>query len=400
MLIDRLELTNLLSFGPDSPALDLRPLNVLIGPNGSGKSNLLEAIRLLSCAPTGIAQPLGANGCAADWIWRGGSEPRRAEIGVVFAASDSSAALSYRLAFLGQGKRFRVANEILEAHGTGGNDCNEQDAFYFQRPPRNPSHSAQTSVDEAELTTAEGQSRTRMNLDDQQSLLALVGDDPLRFPQVCRVADALKRIRIYRDWTFGRLAPMRHPEPTNQSSDVLLDDAANLGLVLNLLNQDTAAKQQLLQTLRGLYAGISDLRVNIEHDKVNVYLREGRVEIPATRLSDGTIRYLCLLAILCHPEPPPLVCLEEPELGLHPDILPGLGDLLVEASKRCQLVVTTHSDVLVDKLSDTPESVVVCEKHDGQTQTRRLDDDGLKHWLKRYSLGELWTRGELGGNRW
>ena len=142
-----------------------------------------------------------------------------------------------------------------------------------------------------------------MNLDDQQSLPALVGDDPLRFPQVCRVADALKRIRIYRDWTFGRLAPMRHPEPTNLATSCWT--MGQLGSRTESA-EPGAAKQQLLQTLRGLYAGISDLRVNIEHDKVNVYLREGRVEMPATRLSDGTIRYLCLLAILCHPKPPPL----------------------------------------------------------------------------------------------
>ncbi|MCZ0954719.1 MAG: AAA family ATPase, partial [Rhodospirillaceae bacterium] len=122
--------------------------------------------------------------------------------------------------------------------------------------------------------------------------------------------------------------------------------------------------------------------------------------VPATRLSDGTLRYICLLAVLCHPDPPPLVCLEEPELGLHPDLLPGLADLLREASERTQLIVTTHSDVLVDKLTDEPDSVVICEKLDGQTQLRRLDSDDLNHWLDRYSLGELWTKGELGGNRW
>jgi predicted ATPase len=75
---------------------------------------------------------------------------------------------------------------------------------------------------------------------------------------------------------------------------------------------------------------------------------------------------LCLLAILCDPEPPPLVCIEEPELGLHPDILPKLADLLVSASERTQLIVTTHSSLLVDAMTDRPESIVVCEKHQGQ----------------------------------
>ena len=65
-----------------------------------------------------------------------------------------------------------------------------------------------------------------------------------------------------------------------------------------------------------------------------------------------------------------------------------------------QLVVTTHSDVLVDSLTEVPESVVVCEKHHGQTEMRRLNRNELATWLDKYRLGELWTSGELGGNRW
>jgi len=95
-----------------------------------------------------------------------------------------------------------------------------------------------------------------------------------------------------------------------------------------------------------------------------------------------------------------MICIEEPELGLHPDILPGLADLLREASERCQIIVTTHSDVLVDALTDTPESIVICEKEDGQTKLKRLNRDELSHWLEKYRLGELWISGELGGTRW
>ena len=95
-----------------------------------------------------------------------------------------------------------------------------------------------------------------------------------------------------------------------------------------------------------------------------------------------------------------MICIEEPELGLHPDLLPTLTDLMLDASQRSQLVVTTHSDVIVDALTDQPESVVICEKHDGETEMRRLDKDDLSKWLKDYGLGKLWTDGELGGNRW
>ena len=127
--------------------------------------------------------------------------------------------------------------------------------------------------------------------------------------------------------------------------------------------------------------------------------RGGR-RITAARLSDGTLRYLCLLAILLHPDPPPLIAIEEPELGLHPDIIPHVARLLVAASERTQLVVTTHSRLLVDALSENPGSIVVCEQVNGESQFERLDPERLEGWLEKYSLGDLWSMGELGGNRW
>jgi len=60
---------------------------------------------------------------------------------------------------------------------------------------------------------------------------------------------------------------------------------------------------------------------------------------------------------------------------LHPDILPKLADLLVSASQRTQIIVTTHSDILVDAMTERPEMVVVCEKHDGQTEMRPLEQN-------------------------
>ena len=170
--------------------------------------------------------------------------------------------------------------------------------------------------------------------------------------------------------------------------------------MLNSLRKEPKVKRQVLESLKTLNEGITDFHVNIEGGSAQLFLEEGNITVPATRLSDGTLRYLSLVAILCHPKPPPLVCIEEPELGLHPDILPALCDLLRDASKHCQLIVTTHSDVLIDALTDTPESVIVCEKHAGQTEMRRLSKDDLSAWLKDYSLGELWRKGELGGNRW
>ena len=155
--------------------------------------------------------------------------------------------------------------------------------------------------------------------------------------------------------------------------------------------------QAAARVLRVLYDGIDDFDVDIEGGTVQVFFHEGSYTVPATRLSDGTLRYLCLLAILCHPQPGPLVCIEEPELGLHPDVLPTLAALLKEASERTQLIVTTHSDVLVDAFTDMPEAVLVAGRSKHGTALERLSPEILRPWLEKYRLGQLWTRGDIGG---
>ena len=71
MLMHRIKLKNILSFGPNEQDLELKPLNVLIGPNGSGKSNLIEAIGLLAATPTDVTAPIREGGGSENWLWRG-----------------------------------------------------------------------------------------------------------------------------------------------------------------------------------------------------------------------------------------------------------------------------------------------------------------------------------------
>lgn len=172
--------------------------------------------------------------------------------------------------------------------------------------------------------------------------------------------------------------------------------------MLNLIRNDLSAKKRLLKELHFFYADVEDYGINISGGSVQIFFQERglRTSIPATRLSDGTLGYLCLLSILCHPSPPPLICIEEPELGLHPDVLPNLGRLLREASEFSQIVVTTHSECFVDSFTDLPEAVLVAEKKEAGTELTRLNGEELKPWLDKYRLGNLWTRGDIGGTRW
>jgi predicted ATPase len=147
----------------------------------------------------------------------------------------------------------------------------------------------------------------------------------------------------------------------------------------------------------------SHLSVKVQSGSVQIMMQEEGFASPisATRLSDGTLRFLALLALLLKPEPSPLICIEEPELGLHPDGLAIIAELLVEASQRTQIVVTTHSDVLVSALTEYADSVLVCEHLGGRgTQLQRLESEKLQEWLKEYRLGQIWRIGKLGGNLW
>src|SRR5581483_7534293 len=103
------------------------------------------------------------------------------------------------------------------------------------------------------------------------------------------------------------------------------------------------------------------------------------------RMSDGTLKFLSLLAALFHPKPPALMCIEEPEAGLHPDAMQLVAEVLMEASESIQLIVTTHSDALIDHLTDRPDSVLVCERDfDNGTQVKRLSKVELQAWLEHY----------------
>lgn len=389
MLIKKIRLTNVLSFGDSNEDIELGNLNVLIGPNGSGKSNLIEVISLLQSAPKELAAPVRKGGGIRDWLWKGAKKtPVNAKIEVVVAPLSAGLKdLQYTLSFTEAGQRFELIDERLE---NASPDEGETEPYFFYRY-----QNGQPVINVKE----EHRSLQRENVDPEQSILAQ-RKDPDQYPELTWLGEQFGRIKIYREWAFGRKAELRLPQVADALNSFLNEDCLNIGLVLNQLRRQPAIKKEILKYLAEFYEGVDDFDISVEGGTVQLFLQEGDYTIPATRLSDGTIRYICLLAILCHPDPPPLVCIEEPELGIHTDIIPLIGQLLKEASNRTQLIVTTHSDVLVDELTDVPDSVLVCEKEKSCTSIKRLNTGQLKEWLEKYTLGDLWRKGEIGGTRW
>lgn len=386
-LLHSLALGNFLSFGPEMWRLPLGNLNVLVGPNASGKSNLLEAISLLRSAPTDLRPVILRGGGVGEWVWKG-APGGNATLEAIFTNPGGSQPLRHVLSFRAEQQSFRLEDERIENERPYSG---QPEPYFFYRYQQG----------QPVINTREGNRRSlrRETVQPDLSILAQLRD-PESYPEITHLAKIYERVRLYREWAFGRNTVFREPQKADLRNDRLEEDFSNLGLFLNRLRRQSKVKAALLNGLRDLYEGLTDFDVSIEGGTVQVFFTEGDFTVPATRLSDGSVRYLCLLAILCDPDPPPLIGLEEPELGLHPDLLPKVADMLVAAAQRTQLIVTTHSDILVDALTEHPDALVICEKHDGRTALRRLAKEEVQPWLEKYRLGQLWTRGQLGGTRW
>lgn len=409
--IRTLRLQNLLSFGSEGKEIELHSLNVLIGPNTSGKSNTLAALSLLRATPQDLVIPIVEGGGIREWLWKGNTSQPIAEIEATVEYPPGSMPLRYRLSFTEVHHRLELVDEAIENERK--RNLSNPDVYFFYRFQRGrpvlnvrtiPTAPPVLTVSTAEVVDQDQRALRSLRREDllrDQSVLSQ-RKEPDQYPELTYLGNQFAIIQLYREWNLGRYAVARVPQPADLPGDVLFENARNLGLVLNNLRNRPAVKRILLEKLQRFYDEAEDIVTEVQGGMVQLFLHEKNLSepIPATRLSDGTLRYLCLLTILCHPNPPPLVCLEEPELGLHPDILPTIAELLIEASQRTQLIVTTHSDVLVSALTDVPDAVLVCERDAMGSHLRRLESERLKKWLERYSLGELWRMGEIGGTRW
>ena len=401
--IHHLKLQGLLSFAPDMPSFELHDLNVLIGPNGSGKSNVIEAIELLRATPTDFAAAIREGGGATEWLWKGETEKKIAGIEIVTGdrntglTTPNERPLRYRLEFLTDNTRVEVFDEALEETRplTGYPDV----YFYYRFHKGNPVINARNPGEADQPETGPSRRLRRQDLLPDQSVLSQIRD-PALYPELTWLGRQFGNIQMLRDWTFGRYTAPRQAQPADLPEDRPLPDYRNLVLILDKIEHDDQMFQKFNGLLKRFFPRLERISTKVSSGMMQFYLHEAglRSPVPATRLSDGTIRFIALLATLLTPSPPPLICIDEPELGLHPDAVSLVADLMVEASQRTQLIVATHSDALLSALNGKPDSVVACERVGVGTTLRRLDSSLLADLLDAYPLGDLWRMGELGAN--
>jgi len=399
--ISSIKLNNLLSFGTDDEPLTLEPLNILIGPNAVGKSNLVDALSLLRASANGsLPKFVSDSGGVREWLWKGRSiADTSIEVVLPYhegSGEEGNLALRYYVSFKGgDDSEPLLVDEWLEgvAKPAGEQQVIRYMTYILKGKHLNEDVEAQKELRQLSLSVKNADFKALLREFRREVEGRLIND---------KIVGLFRSFTFYRNFNFSRipLAPARTAQPVGSTAGFLSEDASNLPVLLKSLC-DMGLKSEVQHYLREFDAEAIDFEVK-EVGKptlLQLVIKEGDYLIDASRFSDGTLRWLSLLAILLHPTPPPLICLEDPEIGLHPDLLPILADLLRQASIQTQLIVTTQSVALINNFTDSPQLVFVCEKEEGATKIRQLNPERLASQLERYKLGSLWTTGQIGGNR-
>jgi len=370
-------------------------LNVIIGPNGSGKSNLLRALSLLQqSAQGGLAEAILRQGGIGPLLWDGQVQELSWSVKtdpVSPNLDEEREALTYelRLRQLGATSAYRIEYELLGNYYRRDRGEKSEPYKFLER---RPGHAVTFDVQEHGLAAHEG------SVPDDQSLLSLVAG-PFGNPIVLAFRDRLASWGIYHDLHVDQKAPLRQPAVARLEKRVAADGQNLIPALHTLYSSSRDFKSDVDQAMRAAFGDdFEDLTFPPAADqRVQMRLRWRSLKSAqsAADLSDGTIRFLLLLAILANPEPESLIAIDEPEVGLHPGMLPIVAEFAREAARRTQVILTTHSPQFLDAFRQEPPTTTVAHWVDGETRLSVVDGEELARWLEEYSLGALFRSGEL-----
>lgn len=234
MLIKNIKIKNLLSFNDDGIDLELKKLNVLIGSNGSGKSNFIEAISLLQSAPSYLASPVKDSGGISVWLYQGTKNPiANIEVLLNIKNTKHPITIKHSLSFGEVGNKFDLQDEKIEDSAIHSkNKKSKVSYFYYKFQNNHP------------ILNIKGTERTleRIDIDPEQSILSQ-RKEPDQYPEITEIGKEYQKIRIYREWTFGRYSMSRQPQKADRRNDFLEENYHNLGLVLNKISTQPALKK-------------------------------------------------------------------------------------------------------------------------------------------------------------
>lgn len=369
-------------------------LNVVIGPNGSGKSNLLRFLELMALSANGsLGECVQSSGGMGAITWDGQVNSislgaRVSPIDEFSFPSQQELIYNFGLVRLGQSSSYRIEQEALTEFYKGKQVTPVKLLERLQLNGR--------IIDqEQHVITFSEESIT-----EEESLLSMVRGPFVNNILIKRFQASLANFKIYHDVRVDQHSSMRQPVVVGLGR-ILNSDGQNLVTVLHHLYEgDREFKKDLNTAMRAAFGDDYDelrfppaANTRIQLEVRWKTLKDGQ---SAANLSDGTLRFLFLLTVLSQPWPlVPLIAIDEPETGLHPSMFPIIAEYAVEASKRSQIIFTTHSPQFLDAFTDTKPTTTVAKWEAGETQLKTIADSELDYWLKEYTLGALFRSREL-----
>ena len=346
-----------------SLSLSLNSLNVFIGANGSGKSNFIGLFKFLNRVINKQLQVYTGESGGADTILHYGRK-RSDHLSVQLAFAHETNGYEFTLVPTAE-DRFVLSEETVWFHGAG-----------YSQPYR---ERLMAGGPEAKLPDyAEGRSS--------------------------RVAGyVISDLKSWKLYHFHDTSDSARVKQTGDISDsrVLHPDAGNLAAFLYRLNQTHTQHFRNVQDTISLVAPFfQEFQIVPSPAKALKIILEWKEAgsdkyFNASSLSDGTMRFMCLVTLLLQPQLPSVVILDEPELGLHPYAITILANLLRSASEKVQVLIATQSVTLVNQFE--PSQVFVVERREGQSVFTHLQEADMREWIDEFGLGDLWEKNILGG---
>ena len=343
--------------------LKLEPINVCIGANGAGKSNLIEFFKMINELMGGrLQQYIATTGRATANLHFGPKVTPQLEAELRFEAGQGTDTYYMRL-FYAAGDSLIFADETLSFLGIG-----------FDTPRQ-----------------------TSLGAGHQEALVRDYSED---IPLINVLRNFLNRCRVFHFHDTSQTARIRQHCYLGDDR-WLMPDAANLAAVLfRLKSKNERVYRRIVRNVAQVAPFFVDFHLEPSGKDIilNWRHRESDLVFGPHQLSDGTLRAICLIALLQQPteDLPYLIVVDEPELGLHPQALELVASLFQAVSDHVQVLISTQSSTFVDAFD--PEDIVVVERRGEATTFERPDPKMLDSWLEEYSLGEIWEKNVFGGS--
>ncbi len=409
VMISKITLENFFSFRHPT-TIELNPdINILVGINGSGKSNFLKAIHLLQ-------ESIIGNGLETVFLkeWSGFNavinfnQQQQDSIKLSFEF-DKNVIKNvmqkggypfpnnpiYEISIFPAGMTSYYLKEKLYTSGIKPDD---NDFIYME-------------MDNAQgvISTREGgkvgiqrypQENNQLNFRSTEPVLRQISD-PDRFYPLFTLKRALEALSVYYYFDTSINSSIRQPAGYGTETK-LLPDGQNLMTILNnTKNNHPFNYEKIEEAIRKINPYFKDINFAFLGSKLYLVLREKYLSrsVSIEHISDGTLRYLLLLSILFNPERGYLVCIDEPETSLHPDMINTIAQAMKQTSNSTQLIIATHSPLLLNSFEI--DDILIFEKNqDNETKVVVKSPDEFDEWSEDYLAGQAWLQGLIGGKRW